>query len=148
MARLPIGPRISLLLVLLLLPTTVGAQALVQEWVRIYDSGQADQAVDLDIAPNGTVYVLDSHPRHYCDTTRVLAYSADGTQLWASELDCFWANDVATTASSGAVVAGARDSDNTNAAIFSLAADGDTLWSWTQEWGHWNEAMAVTIDVN
>jgi len=147
MAPIEFCPRITLLLLLMLLSTSAGAQTLVQEWVRVYDSGQADQAMDLEVAPNGMVYVLDSRPRYDFDTARVLAYGADGVQLWVGEMDSLWANDLAVTTSSGAVIAGGRsDGSTTKTAIVQFEADGDTLWSWVHGWATWDEAMAVAVD--
>jgi len=145
MAPLQLCPRIGLVLVLLLmvLSGSAPAQTLVQEWVRVYDSGQAHRAVDLSVAPNGTIYVIGSPERYAPGITRVLAYDATGSQLWVVPLDNFWTNDVCVTASSCPVVAGGTLNERYDGAVVALDAGGDTLWTWVSDRGSADDVTAV-----
>jgi uncharacterized delta-60 repeat protein len=110
-----------------LLPSSIQAQGVTEEWVRLYDSGGYDWANSIAFDPLGNVYVTG---QSWSDFATV-KYDKAGNELWVQRYDSGgsdWGDSLHVDASGNVYVTGGSSVPGLDIITMKYDTNGNELW--------------------
>lgn len=126
--------------VFVLLPSSVQAGEVAEEWVRTYDGGFAsDRIRALAVDPQGNVYVMGGSGPDYA----TIKYDADGNELWVERYNGGTPFSIAVDSSGNVYVTGQNGAD-----IDTVKYDtnGNELWARRHDGGSLDQVHSIAVD--